>query len=131
MSSGLIAPMRRIVRFTLTFLILAVAVGIVISLLDQPIGYGIMIGSSVSLGFFLVTALVALQTATSAPERLAVVVLSSWLLKMVVLIALLAWLQNQNFYDRVALFLTLTLTTVLTLIADALISVKTKVPYVE
>lgn len=123
--------MRRIVRFTLGFLILGVACGIVISLSDQPIGYGIIIGSSVSLGFFLVTALVALQTATSAPERLAVVVLSSWLLKMVVLIALLAWLQNQDFYDRLALFLTLTLTTVLTLIADALISVKTKVPYVE
>lgn len=123
--------MRRIVRFTLAFLILGVAVGIVISLSDQPIGYGIIIGSSVSLGFFLVTALVALQTATSAPERLAVVVLSSWLLKLIVLIALLAWLQNQDFYDRVALFLTLTFTTVLTLIADALISVKTKVPYVE
>jgi hypothetical protein len=123
--------MRRIVRFTLGFLILGVACGMVISLSDQPIGYGIIIGSSVSLGFFLVTALVALQTATSAPERLAVVVLSSWLLKMVVLIALLAWLQNQDFYDRLALFLTLTLTTVLTLIADALISVKTKVPYVE
>lgn len=123
--------MQKIVKSTLALLALAIAAGLLTSLINQPAGYGLLIGSAISLGFFLVTALVALRTATTSPEKLGLVVLSSWLVKMVVLIALLAWLQNQNFYDRVALFLALILTTVVTLVADALISIKTRVPYVE
>ena len=123
--------MKKIVKSTLALLALAIAAGLLTSLVNQPVGYGLLVGSAISLGFFLVTALVALRTATTSPEKLGLVVLSSWLVKMVVLIALLAWLQNQNFYDRVALFLALVLTTVVTLVADALISIKTRVPYVE
>ena len=131
MSSGVIVPMKKIVKSTLALLALAIAAGLLTSLVNQPVGYGLLVGSAISLGFFLVTALVALRTATTSPEKLGLVVLSSWLVKMVVLIALLAWLQNQNFYDRVALFLALVLTTVVTLVADALISIKTRVPYVD
>jgi hypothetical protein len=123
--------MQKIVKSTLALLALAIAAGLLTSLINQPVGYGLLIGSAISLGFFLVTAVVALRTATTSPDKLGLVVLSSWLVKMVVLIALLAWLQNQNFYDRVALFLALILTTVVTLVADALISIKTRVPYVE
>lgn len=123
--------MKKIVKSTLALLALAMAAGLLTSLVNQPVGYGLLVGSAISLGFFLVTALVALRTATTSPEKLGLVVLSSWLVKMVVLIALLAWLQNQNFYDRVALFLALVLTTVVTLVADALISIKTRVPYVD
>ena len=123
--------MQKIVKSTLALLALAIATGLLTSLINQPVGYGLLIGSAISLGFFLVTAVVALRTATTSPDKLGLVVLSSWLVKMVVLIALLAWLQNQNFYDRVALFLALILTTVVTLVADALISIKTRVPYVE
>lgn len=123
--------MKKIVKSTLALLALAIAAGLLTSLVNQPVGYGLLVGSAISLGFFLVTALVALRTATTSPEKLGLVVLSSWLVKMVVLIALLAWLQNQNFYDRVALFLALVLTTVVTLVADALISIKTRVPYVD
>lgn len=123
--------MRRIVKFTLLLLMLGVASGLAVWTKDSQVGIGIVIGSALSLGFFLVTAIVALRTATSAPEKLAVVVLSSWLVKMIVLIALLVWLQNQDFYNRLALFMALMLTTVITLVADALISIKTKVPYVE
>ncbi len=131
MSSSVIVPMQKIVKSTLALLALAIAAGLLTSLINQPVGYGLLIGSAISLGFFLVTAVVALRTATTSPEKLGLVVLSSWLVKMVVLIALLAWLQNQNFYDRVALFLALVLTTVVTLVADALISIKTRVPYVD
>ena len=131
MSSALVVPMRRIVRATLALLVLAVLLGIVTMFVNQPVGFGILIGSSVSLLFFLVSALVALRTASSSPEKLAIWVLSSWLLKIVVLIAILAWLQNQEFYNRLSLFLALLLTTIITLAADALITIKTRVPYVE
>jgi hypothetical protein len=130
-SSGVIVPMRRIVKMTLLLLLLGVGVGAVVLFINQQVGSGIVIGSSISLGFFLVSAIVALRTATSSPEKLAVIVLSSWLLKIIVLIALLAWLQNQDFYDRLALFLALLFTTVITLVSDALITLKTRVPYVE
>ena len=131
MSSALVVPMRRIVRATLALLVLAVLLGIVTMFVNQPVGIGILIGSTVSLLFFLVSALVALRTASSSPEKLAIWVLSSWLLKIVVLIAILAWLQNQEFYNRLSLFLALLLTTIITLAADALITIKTRVPYVE
>ena len=123
--------MRRIVKATLSLLLVSLGVGAVVLFINQQVGSGIVIGSSISLGFFLVSAIVGLRTATSSPEKLAVIVLSSWLLKIIVLIALLAWLQNQDFYDRLALFLALLFTTVITLVADALITLKTLVPYVE
>ena len=40
-------------------------------------------------------------------------------------------LKDQDFYNRPALFFALLLTTAITLVADALITLKTRVPYVE
>ena len=131
MSSGVIVPMRRIVRTTLALLFVTVALGFVTFMLDTSLGYAILIGSSLSTLFFLVTAVVALRSAHLSAEKLAAVVLGSWLLKIIVLIAVLVWLKDQDFYSRPALFFALLLTTAITLVADALITVKTRVPYVE
>lgn len=131
MSSGVIVPMRRIVKTTLALLFITLALGLVTFMLDTSLGYAILIGSSLSTLFFLVSAIVALRSAHLSAEKLAAVVLGSWLVKIIALIAVLVWLKDQDFYSRPALFLALLLTTSITLVADALITLKTRVPYVE
>lgn len=123
--------MRRIVYLTLALLLGAVILGVLALLADSALGYGILIGSSLSTIFFLITALVSLRSAHLSAEKLAGVVLGSWLLKIIALIAVLVWLKDQDFYNRPALFFALLLTTAITLVADALITLKTRVPYVE
>lgn len=123
--------MRRIVYLTLALLLGAVILGVLTLLADSALGYGILIGSSLSTIFFLITALVSLRSAHLSAEKLAGVVLGSWLLKIIALIAVLVWLKDQDFYNRPALFFALLLTTAITLVADALITLKTRVPYVE
>lgn len=123
--------MRRIVYTTLALLLGAVILGVLALLIDSALGYGILIGSSLSTIFFLITALVSLRSAHLSAEKLAGVVLGSWLLKIIALIAVLVWLKDQDFYNRPALFFALLLTTAITLVADALITLKTRVPYVE
>ena len=123
--------MRRIVYTTLALLLFAVALGLVALLIESALGYGILIGSSLSTVFFLITALVSLRSANLSTEKLAGVVLGSWLLKIIALIGILVWLKDQDFYNRPALFFALLITTAVTLVADALITIKTRVPYVE
>ncbi len=123
--------MRRIVYSTLGLLLIAVAIGLAAILLDAELGYGLLLGSSLSTVFFLITAVVALRSAHLTAEKLAALVLGSWLLKIIALIVILVWLQDQDFYSRPALFLALLLTTAITLVADAMITLKTRVPYVE
>jgi hypothetical protein len=123
--------MRRIVYTTFALLLFAVALGLVALLIESALGYGILIGSSLSTVFFLITALVSLRSANLSAEKLAGVVLGSWLLKIIALIGILVWLKDQDFYNRPALFFALLITTVVTLVADALITIKTRVPYVE
>ncbi|MFZ9309714.1 MAG: hypothetical protein ACO24W_05975 [Candidatus Nanopelagicales bacterium] len=124
-------PLRRIVTATLVLLIIALAFGVVLFLFDRELGYGILLGSSISMVFFLVTALVTLRSARLSAEKLAAMVLGSWLVKVIVLIAILVWLKDQDFYNRTGLFLALLVTTGITLVADALITLKTRVPYVN
>jgi hypothetical protein len=123
--------MRRIVYTTFALLLFAVALGLVALLIESALGYGILIGSSLSTVFFLITALVSLRSANLSAEKLAGVVLGSWLLKIIALIAILVWLKDQDFYNRTGLFLALLATTTITLVADAIITLKTRVPYVE
>jgi hypothetical protein len=123
--------MRRIVYTTFALLLFAVALGLVALLIESALGYGILIGSSLSTVFFLITALVSLRSANLSAEKLAGVVLGSWLLKIIALIAILVWLKDQDFYNRTGLFLALLVTTTITLVADAIITLKTRVPYVE
>ena len=131
MSSGVTVPLRRIVYATLLLLLGAVLLGVITLFFDTHLGYGILIGSILSTLFFLVTALVTLRSASLSAEKLAGAVLGSWLIKIIMLILILVWLKDQDFYHRTGLFLALLITTTITLVADALITLKTRVPYVE
>jgi ABC-type transport system involved in cytochrome c biogenesis permease component len=84
-----------------------------------------------AVAFFGITVVLALATARMAPTQLGLWVLGSWLAKMVLIIAVLALLRDQDFYSRPALFLALLVGTAGSLLLEARIVATTKVPYVE
>ncbi|MEN9741785.1 MAG: hypothetical protein RIR66_741 [Actinomycetota bacterium] len=99
---------------------------------DQTSGlWGSALGALVAGLFFAVTAIVAVKTTTLGPEILGAVILGSWLFKIVLLMAALAWLRGQDFYSRPFFFVVLLAQTMVLLVLEATLLTKAKVPYVE
>lgn len=113
----------------LTATIVAVVIG---KLVDDKAGvWGALVGSLVGGVFLALTAGVARVTAKMDVQVLGFAILGSWLLKIVVLMGVLAWLRNETFYNKGVLFGTLLVTVFGLLILEAVIVTKSKVPYVE
>ena len=126
-------PMRRVLRLGtggfLAALPLATLIGF---LIDGASGaWGALLGMAIPVAFFSVTAAVALWTARVRPEWLGAAVLGSWLIKVIVLIAVLAWLSNADFYNRAIFFVMLLIGTIGYLVVEAAIVLRTRVPYVD
>ena len=92
---------------------------------------GILLGGGLAWVFFAFTAVTALRTASLKPQYLGFVVLGSWLIKIILLLFVLAWLRGEEFYSRPAFFATLLIATFAMLTFEALITLKTRVPYVD
>jgi hypothetical protein len=131
--TALVAPMRRVLRVggvaAVVALPLAAVVGYLVA--GAPGAWGALIGMGLAVSFFAVTVAVALITARMDPTRLGIWVLGSWLVKMVLLIVVLALLREADFYSRPALFVSLLLGIVGSLLLEARIVTTTRVPYVE
>jgi hypothetical protein len=108
---------------------LAVAVGAAIA--GKPGVWAAVIGSGIAGVFFLLTAAVAVTTSAMNPAYLGGAILGSWLIKIMVLMAVLAWLRNEDFYHRGMLFGTLVITTFGMLILESILVTRAKVPYVQ
>jgi hypothetical protein len=131
-SPAVVEPMRRIIRFgSLGFLIVPVIAVVLFAVGNQPAAWGVVWGGGIPWVFFGVTAVTALRTAALDVTKLGVAVLSTWLLKMIVLLVVLAWLSNQDFFSRPIFFVTFLIATIGLLVAEALITLKTRVPYVD
>jgi hypothetical protein len=131
--TALVVPMRRVLRAGAVGAAVAVPVA---TLLGAVLGgaqgaWGALIGMGLAVAFFGVTVAVSLVTARMDPTRLGIWVLGSWLLKMVLLIVVLALLRDADFYSRPALFLSLLVGVVGSLLLEARIVATTRVPYVE
>lgn len=127
------APMSRLLRTGLVgFAVALPVVALVGFLVDGGPGvWGAVLGLALPLAFFSITAVVALVTVRLRPEYLGAAVLGSWLLKIIVLIAVLVPLSHADFYNRVVFFVVLLLGTFGYLALEAVIVLRTKVPYVE
>ena len=79
---------------------------------------------------FLGITAAALFTARLSPSTLGAAVLGSWLLKIVVLLVALIALDGRDFYSR-GVFVVFLLGTAGFLVVEAIVVVRTKVPYVE
>ena len=126
-------PMRRVLRLGTGGFLAALPIATLVGfLLDGASGaWGALLGMAIPVGFFSVTAAVALWTVRVRPEWLGAAVLGSWLIKVIVLIAVLAWLSNADFYNRAIFFVTLLIGTIGYLVVEAAIVLRTRVPYVD
>lgn len=126
-------PLLRAVRFGS----IALAVLTVISLAvwggmrDLPGIWGVLIGAAIGGGFVLMTAASVLFTSSTNPATTGAVVLGSWLLKIVVLIIILAIIRDMQFYDRMALLITLVLALIVVLATEVWGVITAKVTYVN
>ncbi len=112
---------------------IALAVGgvIIASLFAGVAGlWGALIGAAVGGGFILCTALAVLLTAKLPAVTAGAVLLGSWLLKMILAIAVLAILDPLDFYNREAMVIVIVLSLVIVLGAETYGVLQTKVPYV-
>ena len=69
--------------------------------------FGAMFGALVPTVFLGITAATGLATRRMRPDLLGAAVLGSWLVKMVSLLAFLAWFKHQDWYDRGTFFVVL------------------------
>jgi len=131
--AALVEPMRRVLRVWLIAVIVGLPAVVLIGYLVAGAAgaWGAAIGMGLAVGFLSITVGVALGTARLGPNALGASVLGSWLVKMVLLIVVLALLRDADFYSRPVLFVALLVGTLGTLLLEAFVVVRTKVPYVE
>ncbi|MGW4481169.1 hypothetical protein [Rhodococcus triatomae] len=127
------APLRAAVRWGIAGLIaLAVVGSLVASLIAGWAGlWGALIGVAVGGGFILCTALAVLFTEKMPPATSGLVLLGSWLLKMILAIVVLGVLKGMDFYSKGALAAVIVLALIIVLGAETIGLVRVKVPYVD
>ncbi|MEU2043202.1 hypothetical protein [Nocardia niwae] len=126
------APLRAALRYGLiglgVLVVLAVALGAAVSGVAGV--WGAILGAAIGGGFILTTAAVVLFGAKLPPSTAGLVMLVSWVLKLLVALIVVAILQRFDFYDRVVLFLTVVGALIIVLGAETYGVVRQKVPYV-
>ena len=93
--------------------------------------WGGVLGIAIPVAFYTITVVAALVTLRVRPEVFGAAVLGSWVVKIAVLIGVLAALRDADFYSRGVFFVAFVVGTVGYLVAEALIVVKTRVPFIE
>ena len=78
---------------------------------------GVLVGAAIGGGFVLFTAASVLLTARTTPSTTMAVVLGGWLLKVVILIMVLLLIKDLEFYDTMALFVTVICALAVTLLS--------------
>lgn len=132
MSAAYVALRRMVIAGLLlaaTALPISMLIGFFLN--ELPGLYGAGIGMGLSLIFIGLTSVVALATKKLSVQTLGYVVLISWLSKLLLLVGVLAWLRDQEFYHRPTLLIAMLIGLVGYLTIEALISVKSRTLYVE
>ena len=125
--------MRAVLRTgSLVFLLavpLAAAVGWAID--GSAGGWGAFLGMAIPFAFFTGTVIVALVTVRVSVGAFGAVVLGSWIVKLIALLVVLFFLRDADFFNRPIFFFSFLIGTVGYLVLEALVVMKTRVPYVE
>ena len=132
-------PVRAVFRRALRDMLILVAglavVGVVVGALvsDPPSAgvWGAVIGVGLTLLFSGTTVVSMLRTTSASPSAMMATILGTWLVKMVVLIVILAVLQEQTFYDRTVLVVVLLAGVLGSIYLDYRAVARGRVPYVQ
>jgi len=93
--------------------------------------WGALVGAAIGGVFVLLTGVVVLATAHTSPQVTGAVLLGTWLLKLVVAIAVVAAIKPLDFYSKRALALTIVLAMVVVLASETVAILRTRAPYVD
>jgi len=130
---GVRTPMRAVLRIgSLVFLLavpLATVVGFAID--GSAGGWGAFLGMAIPFAFFTGTVIVALLTVRVSVGAFGAVVLGSWVIKLIMLLAVLFLLRDAEFFNRPIFFFSFLIGTAGYLTLEALVVIKTRVPYIE
>jgi hypothetical protein len=127
------APLRAAVRYGLIGLAVLTVLAVVVGTLAAGVPglWGALLGAAIGGGFILTTAAVVLFGAKLPPSTAGMVMLASWVGKLLVAVVVIAILQRFEFYDRIALFLTVVGALIIVLGAETYGVLRTKVPVVS
>lgn len=90
-----------------------------------------LIGAAMAGGFLLVTVVSMLFTASTTPTTTGAVVLGTWLMKVIVVFLVLVLIRDLEFYSHVAFFVTLLMTLIVVLVAEAYGVITSRVTYLS
>lgn len=106
MSAEPLDPLARVLRLgsraSVGLLVAATAIGWAVN--GSSGAWGGLLGAMVPTVFLGVTAAVGVRARRLDVGQLGLFVLGSWLIKLVMLIAFLAWLRQQDWFDRPVFF---------------------------
>lgn len=131
-TSTLLDVLRRILRRLAVATLAITGVGVVVGLLvaDGPGAWGAVLGGVVGVVFCVTTVVTMLLGEGRSPQYLAVAVLGGWLVKMIVIVAILAVLRDLTFYDKYVLAGTLGAIVVASLAIELLAVWSARIPVV-
>ncbi|VFA94396.1 Uncharacterised protein [Nocardia farcinica] len=126
------APLKSALRYGLIGLAVLVVLSAAIAgaAAGLPGLWGALLGAAIGGVFILTTAAVVLFGAKLPPSTAGLVMLVSWVAKVLLVLVAVAILNRFDFYDRVALFLTVIGALVIVLGAETYGVLRQKVPYV-
>ncbi|MDN6099791.1 hypothetical protein [Corynebacterium flavescens] len=126
-------PLERALRFGWWALVAITIVSLAVwgGVKGLPGIWGVLIGASVAGAFVLFTALSVLFTSNTTPTTTLAVIMGSWLLKLVLLLVVLFIIRDLEFYDPMALFVTVVLALILTLGTETWGIITSRVSYVS
>ncbi|MRH88951.1 hypothetical protein GFY24_16110 [Nocardia sp. SYP-A9097] len=127
------APLRAALRYGLMGLAVLVVVSAILSsiIAGMPGLWGALLGAAIGGGFILTTAASVLFSAKIESGLQGIVILGSWVGKIVLVLAIVAVLKQFDFYSPVALFLTVVGALLIVLGAETYGLLRQRVPTVE
>jgi len=127
------APLKAALRYGVIGLAVLVVVSVAIASAVAGLSglWGALLGAAIGGGFILTTAAVVLFGARLPASTAGLVMLVSWVGKLLVAMIVIAVLQRFDFYDRMALFLTVVGSLLIVLGAETYGVLRQKVPYVN
>lgn len=128
-----VLPLKRALRFGSIALVAITIISLAVwgGMRGMPGIWGVLVGAGIGGGFVLLTVLSVLAASKTSPTNTIIVVMGSWLIKLLVLIVILAVIRDMDFYDKMALFVTVVLALIATLGTEARGVVSARVSYVH
>lgn len=120
---------KRLLLLTAAVALVGAGVGMLVA--GLPGVWGALVAAVLGLLFTITTVAILRLVAGRGPEMLQIVIFGGWIVKMVVVVLIMLWLRNLDFYDPAVLFGTLA-AVVLGAIVVEIVSVATaRIPYAD